>query len=254
MGWPTETCERQGLDNAKKNTIIDVVDLQELRKNEQIIVQIGRNGPQNVDALPIKEFSLIYYIGGTLEQLKNGLHLLVEFFYHRCTHPVASVDKKPWPVPGDIAVQMHAQPAINLGSLKEDISRMQVTVDGSTEDIKLWETNPPGSSRAMMVEIEVLDQDQAIVAWDGRTYGYRARFEEAQIPRVQDNLRVLPEHMRDFTQAENRETVLGIFGNAVLRDLVCNVRVTGEPVTADGAVKDLIADLKAKPNLFFEAF
>ena len=55
-------------------------DLQELRKNEQIIVQIGRNGPQNVDALPIKEFSLIYYIGGTLDQLKNGLHLLVEFF------------------------------------------------------------------------------------------------------------------------------------------------------------------------------
>ena len=46
-----------------------------------------------------------------------------------------------------------------------------------------------------MVEIEIVDEDTAVFSWDGRTYGFRARFEQALIPRIGQNLRVLPEDM-----------------------------------------------------------
>ena len=50
--------------------------------------------------------------------------------------------------------------------------------------------------------------------------------------------------MRDFTVKENDFRIHGIFGDLVLRDLVCCVRLTGEDVPAEGAVTDLIAALK----------
>ena len=98
-----------------------------------------------------------------------------------------------------------------------------------------------------MVEIEIVDNNTAISAWDGRTYGFRGRFEEALIPRRQDNMRLLPKGMRNFDVVENSERIGNSFGNLVLRDSVCCVRVTGH-------VADLIKDLQTKPNLFFEAF
>ena len=231
-------------------------NLQELRLHDQIIVQIGRADATNVDGLPLKEFSLIYYIGGTVERLRNAIHLLVEFFYHRCTHPLPAVDKKPWPVSADIQVHIHPREGIDLGGLDTEITRMSVTLElpKLVLPLSLWDTNPPGSNRALIVEIEIVSKDTAIVAWDGRTYGYRARFDQALIPRIQDNLRVLPENMRDLTVDATREHVLNIFGNLVLRDLVCCVRVTGQALPEDGPVTDLIATLKAKPHLFFDAF
>ena len=96
--------------------------------------------------------------------------------------------------------------------------------------------------------------DTAVFAWDGRTYGFRARFDQALIPRIEENLRVLPEDMRNFDVATNGEHVVSIFGNLVLRDLVCCVRLTGQVLPQDGPVADLIADLKTKSNLFFDAF
>ena len=111
-----------------------------------------------------------------------------------------------------------------------------------------------GSNRALLVEIEILNENSAIFAWDGRTYAFRARFEQALIPRVQDNLRVLPEDRRDFTEKDNIDLVLAIFGNLVLRDLVCCVRVTGEDLPEEGVVADFIRLLKNNQNLFFDAF
>ena len=231
-------------------------NLQELRTNDQIIIQIGRGDASNVDGLPLKEFSVAYYIGGTLEQLRNAIHLLVEFFYHRCTHPIPNVDKSPWPVPADIAIHIYPRMGIDLAGLDTDITRMAVTLHPAALvlPLSLWSTNPPGSSRALFVEIEIVTCDKAIFGWDGRTYGFRARFDQALIPRIDNNLRVLPEDMRDFTVAENGARILDIFGNLVLRDLVCCVRVTGEPLPQEGNVANLVAALKALPNLFFDAF
>ena len=105
-----------------------------------------------------------------------------------------------------------------------------------------------------MVEVEIIDEDTAIFAWDGRTYGFRSRFEQAGIPRVDANLRVLPEGMRGFTVDANRQRILDIFGNLVLRDLVCCVRLTSAALTDDGAVAALLAELREKPQMFFDAF
>ena len=231
-------------------------DLQELRRHEQIILQIGRSDERNVDGLPLQEFSVMYYVGGTLQQLRNAINLLVEFFYYRCTHPLPAVDKKPWPMAADITVQIHPHQGIDLTGLDTEITRLSVTVAPPALVLPsgLWDTNPPGSSRALMVEIEIVDADTAIFAWDGRTYAYRARFEQVLIPRLVDNLRVLPVHMRDFTEPVNGERIMDIFGNLVLRDLVCCVRVTGVELPAAGTVAALIARLKAQPTLFFEAF
>jgi hypothetical protein len=231
-------------------------NLQELRLYEQVILQIGRWDATNVDGLPLQEFSLMYYVGGTTAALRNAIHLLVEFFYHRCTHPIVAVDKKPWPVPADIAVHIHPRLGINLDGLDTDITRMTVTLQppALVLPLSLWATNPPGSCHALMVEIEGVDKDSAIFGWDGRTYGFCARFEQALIPRLEDNLRVLPDDMRDFALDVNRQRILDIFGNLVLRDLVCCVRVTGEALQEDGPVAELVAQLKTMPSLFFDAF
>ena len=231
-------------------------NLQELRKQEQIIVQIGRADSFNTDGMPIKEFSLAYYIGGTTSDLRNAIHLLVEFFYHRCTHSIPSVDKSPWPVAADIAVHIYPRMGVDLETLDADITRMSVTLHppALVLPLSLWSTNPPGSSRALMVEVEIIDEDTAIFAWDGRTYGFRSRFEQVGIPRVDANLRVLPEGMRSFTVDANRQRILDIFGNLVLRDLVCCVRLTGAALTDDGAVAALLAELREKPQMFFDAF
>ena len=156
----------------------------------------------------------------------------------------------------DITVQIHPHQGIDLTGLDTDITRLSVTVAPPALVLpsSLWDTNPPGSSRALMVEIEIVDADTALFAWDGRTYAYRARFEQVLIPRLVDNLRVLPVHMRDFTEPVNGERIMDIFGNLVLRDLVCCVRVTGVELPAAGTVAALIARLKAQPTLFFKAF
>ena len=99
-------------------------NLQELRQQDQIILQIGRTDTENPDNLPIKQYSVIHYVGGTLEQLRNAIHLLVEFFYHRCTHPVPGVDKSPWPAAADIAVHLYPHTGINLEGLDTEIERM----------------------------------------------------------------------------------------------------------------------------------
>lgn len=231
-------------------------NLQELRQKEQIIFQIGRNDANNKDNLPLVEFSLAIYIGGTLAQLRNSIHFVVDFIYHRCTHANPAVDKSPWPVPGDIAIHVHPRTGIDLTGLDIEVTKMALTLHppALVLPLSLWSTNPPGGSRALMVEIEIVDETHAIVAFDGRTYVFRARFDQALIPRVQGDLRLLPEELRDFAVVENRERILQIFGKLVLRDLVCCVRVTGVALPATGAVADMIASLKTKPNLFFEAF
>ena len=71
--------------------------------------------------------------------------------------------------------------------------------------LSLWDTNPRGNNRKHMVEIEIVHDDMAIFAWDGRTYAFtcafRARFEQAFIPRVETNLHGIPKDMRDFAVA-----------------------------------------------------
>ena len=230
-------------------------NLQELRNRDEIILQLGRVDDTNVDGLPLKEFSVMYYIGGTVVDLRNALNFLIDFFFHRCTHPLLC-DKSPWPVPADIEVHVHPRVGIDLSDFGEDITSMRLRVEPPKLVLPqgLWETNPPGSNRALLVEIEILNENSAIFAWDGRTYAFRARFEQALIPRVQDNLRVLPEDRRDFTEKDNIDLVLAIFGNLVLRDLVCCVRVTGDALPEHGAVTELIQTLKTIPNLFFDAF
>ena len=47
---------------------------------------------------------------------------------------------------------------------------------------------------------------------------------------------------------------MDVFGNLVLRDLVCCVRVTGAALPKAGSVADLIAAFKHKSNLFFNVF
>ena len=230
-------------------------NLQVLRNREQIILQLGRVDDTNVDNLPLKEFSIIYYIGGTVVHLRNALNFLIDFFLHRCTHPLLC-DRSPWPVPADLEVQVHPRLGIDLGNFGDDITGIRVRVETPKLVLpqSLWDTNPPGSNRALMVEIEILNENSAIFGWDGRTYVFRARFEQALVPRVQDNLRVLPEDRRDFNEKDNIDLVLAIFGNLVLRDLVCCVRVTGEDLPEEGVVADFIKTLKNNQNLFFDAF
>jgi len=133
---------------------------------------------------------------------------------------------------------------------------MSVTVKPPSRELplSLWAANPPGSNRALMVELEVIDEDTAVLGWDSRTYPFRGRFEQQLIPRMEENLRILPEEMRDMSFEANRLRIYDIFGKHVLRDLVCCVHITGEPLSDTGGVAQLVEELKTMPQLFWDAF
>ena len=110
----------------------------------------------------------------------------------------------------------------------------------------------------MKVQIQIIDQTHCILGWDGRTYAYRTRFQNAGVAREEDvpgsNLRLLTEPMQDMSKEPNMTAILDIFGDAVLRDLTCCITVTGAEEPDSGPVAALLASLRAKPQLYFNAF
>jgi topoisomerase IA-like protein len=104
----------------------------------------------------------------------------------------------------------------------------------------------------LIADLEVVDDNNVIVAWSGRTYSFRARFDLLDIP-LQDSMRILNEDQRNVGEARTAELIESTFGEAVLRDAVVNVRMDGEPRLGT-FVHTFVQTLLAKPNLFFDSF
>eukprot|EP00972_Heterocapsa_arctica_P002980 439181-Heterocapsa_arctica.AAC.1 len=110
---------------------------------------------------------------------------------------------------------------------------------------------PPAGRRFILTTVDILDKDRAIVAWQGRTWQYRERFNLLAIS-CEDDVRFLADGVqRDMTSDENRRWVLDIFGHSVLKDAVTYVTIKNEDAAVEGsATRRFLDDLKALPQAF----
>ena len=147
---------------------------------------------------------------------------------------------------------------VNVTAAVENVQRIQKTFAQTSREwpLNLFATKMPTGIRFLVASIEVVDDEHAIVAWEGRTYPYRQRFDQQEISREEDtDLRILSESQRDLSIGSNYNRALDSFGNGVLRNLIVNLRMVGDIDPADGsAVYNFVEELRNRPNIFFEAF
>jgi hypothetical protein len=228
-------------------------DLQALRQNEDTIVQITYVDP-NPDGAPFEPWAPVVYVAGDMEKTNNTLNLLKDYVVYRATHPLPGVDRSPWPRVE--ALHMHVHPHINIdvADTVNAFERVQKTCHAPAGRLPLsvFGVSPPSGHRVLLADVEVVDDDHVIVAWSGRTYSFRTRFDMLEIP-LQDGMRILNEDQRNVGSARTVELIERVFGDGVLRDAVVNVRIDGEPREGT-VVHAFVQTLLAKPNLFFDSF
>ena len=121
-----------------------------------------------------------------------------------------------------------------------------------------FSVQPPWGSQNVVCHLQVLNDDDVVVAWDSRTYPYRQRFDAAGIGRPAGdakNMRLLPEHRRNMKVADNKAFLLRVFGSEVLRDAVVNLKVRDESNCRSGSpVEALLRDLRGRPSVHYNAF
>ena len=230
---------------------------QELRRNEFIHLSLGRSDPENNrDEMPIKDFSVAISSGGALPHLENTVKLVIGFIRHRVTHARLKVDRTPWPAFSTLRIHIHPHTGIDFGSAFDHLvdEGVELQAQSVTLPLSIFDCNPPGSTRPLMAEFEVLDPDHGIIGWDGRTWAFRQRFDLAGVTRVEKDLRVIPEELRDFSIEANRKKILDIFGHEVLRDMICCLKVEEDTVPSEGGVRVLYDALVAKRNIFVSPF
>ena len=96
-------------------------------------------------------------------------------------------------------------------------------------DVGIFSVPPPSGTHVLVATLQVIDDDTVIIAFEGRTYQYRARLYLAGIPLVTDtNTRLLPEGKGDISDPTNRDYIVKVFEEHVFRKLAVCLRVTGE--------------------------
>ena len=228
-------------------------DLAELRRDEDIIFILSRKGDYNNENMPIIEWAPVFYVAGDGAKLLNTLAFVSNFLEYRVTHPVAQ-DRSPWPALRTVEVNLHPHTGVVLAGAETLFQQFTCTLHDAAAVLprSVFVVAPPGNVRAILVELEVVDDHTVIVAWDGKTYDFRARLNAAGIPRTEDNLRILQQERRDVAVEENQQFLFSVFEEAVFRSHVCHLTVTGVELAdaTPGPAQTFLETLKAKPYIF----
>ena len=237
--------------------------LQALRQDEHIALvltntqrQVEPGQSANPQNMPWQNYRSVLYVAGDEARLNDVLELLHRFFVHRVTHRRAC-DRSPWPPMQTLRVHVRPHLGVTVGALEAVYTRIPATLHDPAADLPMhvFSVAPPTGFNALKVEVEVVDGDSVVLAWEGRTYVYRQRFQVAGIPLVPEfNVRVLPQERRDVSDPANLDFVQDVFGNAVLRNAVSCITWTGEDIEDDSPVARLRTALMARRNLFLDAF
>ena len=210
----------------------------------------GRNIP-NPDNAPIEEYSVVMWCVGNKDALENYFILMDGYFQHRRDNPLPA-DRSPWPSKEEMRVEIHPCHGVDLAGLDQQVTAITTQVNAAKKILpkSVFSFWPAWGNRFYKSEIEVVDEDSAIVAFDGRTYDIRARFEDMDYDRPAGNLRVLKQEYRDMRQQENVQLVLQSYGDAVLKGSVCALQIINEEAATDGsATKTMIDEVRALPSV-----
>ena len=217
----------------------------------------------NPDGAPLRPYALTFWIVGDEGALRDFFEFFVHFVEFRALHAMPEADKRPWPALSSLSLIVHGQQDFGLQSLAEDFAtQLTCEIEEPQQELALsvFSVEPPRGRGYLICELDVVSSTEMIAGWTGhRTYSYRSLFDLAQVPRpAQDpgNWRILPVHRRDFSTASNRQFLKDIFGRLVLHNVVCCVRVKHSEDAGESTspVSEMLAELRAMPNLFFDAF
>jgi len=237
-------------------------NLRVLRADEHTIVTVTNTNPRRVAAneevnpqqQPWVNYRCVFYIAGDAARLQQILALLHDFFVHRATHP-RQCDRSPWPPVDTLTVDVHPHTGVVIAPLDADFQRIAATLHAQSADLpcSVFSVAPPTGVLRLEVEIEVVDDATVVVGFDGRTWGYRERLNMAGVPRVEDNLRVVPDEHRNVSVEASSDFILSLFRGRVFRELVCTLTWTGVDVNPQTPVAELQTLLRAMPFVFEEA-
>ena len=166
-----------------------------------------------------------------MQDLHNAIFLLVAYSKHRFTHPLAVVDKTPWPSLSTLTWEFFPNIGIDLSLVIDQLKDVKTVLH---EPSHSWPFTPfnspfPGTKQYIKVTIEVVDNDHVVVAWEGLTYYYRERFNKHSVPLMPGtSMRILPDHRRDVSESENMNFVKEIFTTKVLNSLVFSFDIEKE--------------------------
>ena len=171
---------------------------------------------------------------------------------------MAAVGRTAWPPIEKLTIEVHPHVGVDVAATVAAFPQVQSVchVPARTLPLDPFSVKMPSGNRFLVASLEILSDTEAIVAWEGRTYPYRQRFDAMDIPREADSdLRVLAETKRNLEDGTTTAFILRVFGAGVLRNLLVNVRVLGEVVPSDGSVAaDLLTALGQQPNIYLDAF
>jgi hypothetical protein len=234
-------------------------DLGGLRAAEHVAVVVTNTEARNLNAgqepnpqnQPWENYRCVFYIAGNEARLHEILSLLHGYFVHRATHR-RQCDRSPWPPLDSLAVSVHPHTGVVIAPLDAEFDRITATLHDQSPDLpcSVFSVAPPTGALRLEVEIEVVGDDTVVVAFDGRTWHYRERLNMAGLPRVEDNLRILPEDHKDVSVQATTDFILSLFRDTVFRELVCSLEWTGEAVAPGTAVQAFQTQIRAMPFVF----
>ena len=240
-------------------------NLQELRGagvNLQMtwLKKAGEEVP-NPDGAPWQNGSVAFYVIGA-DTLRDLPDLLGRFVAWRAGHPQASVDRAEWPEMSELklVIRTHEDFEMQAPNLEEELGlSVELLASERVRDASPFCVQPPYGVQNLSCDLQVISDNDLLAAWDGKTYGYRVRFEAVGIPRAAGseakNLRLLPQDRRDVSKPSNVDFLLEVFGGAVLRDAVVCVRLREDHVaSANSPVGRALDRLRALPSLHWDVF
>ena len=245
------------VQNSKDETWPKSVKKFQEQRDCRIVVTKPDQG--NPEGAPLEAWRLTGYVAGTAADAANFVSLLKGYTEHRAVNPVVGTDRRPWPSVGELRMEVHLHTGIDAVAFSALSSSpgMKVAVEGPKTELPLnpFGVAPPTGQHVLVAEVAVQDENNVIVAWEGRTYQFKQRLAAMGIE-YHDDVRITGLDQRDMRTDGNIELVCGIFTN-VFHNMTCNVRLDASVVASlpeGSAAAALVKKLKELPALVFNAF
>jgi hypothetical protein len=228
-----------------------------LKEQAGIFTIITKTDP-NPQQAPFKPWRIVFYVPGDVEQLGAFLQILDMYFVHRATNPLQGVDKKPWPPRADLTVHVHPHVEVELTAKVEafTVANKICHPQSNNLPLKLFEANPPAGNKIILVRMELVSDTAVAMTFEGRIWNLRYRFDAAGVPLTGNEgmprMRLINEEAGDLSLDGTIDTLLGIFGNTVLRGHVCCVRMDETQPEEGTPVHAFLLQLRGMNHVYFD--
>ena len=219
-------------------------NLVELQQKALIkLVTTGGDDPEHVG---FQRWRNAFYVAGGHKALVNFLYLIDEFWFE------ASVD-----VGMDVVVSLHPHLEIDINETWDLVLYETYTLHEPARvlPMSIFDVQPVQGKRILMLTLQVESDGKISFVFHGATWPFRSRFDAAAVPGYsyedegqQKYFRVL--ESLDTTTEEDRDRVIHVLGDGVLRNTATRVTIEGELRPGTHAFR-FVQTLRKRTHLHF---